>query len=212
MTQGIDLIFSIAVLILSVVIHEVSHGYVAAMLGDPTAKLSGRLTLNPLKHVDPIGSVLVPIVTSIAGFPFGWAKPVPYNPYNLRGGKWGPALVAVAGPVSNLLLAAIFAMILRFNPLGLALISTTGITPLGAALISIVIVNVFLGIFNLFPIAPLDGSKLLFALLPYHLRYIEAFMEANQLTLILLFVFFGGRLVQSIASFFITLLLGVQIL
>jgi len=98
-------IFIIAILILSVVIHEVSHGYVAQMLGDPTARLAGRLTLNPIKHIDPLGSVVIPALLVITGanFLFGWAKPVPYNPYNLRYGRWGEALVAGAGPVTNIL-------------------------------------------------------------------------------------------------------------
>src|SRR3989344_4725964 len=100
-----DTIFFIAVLIMSVVIHEVSHGYVADYLGDPTARLAGRLTLNPLKHLDWFGSVIFPglLILLHAGFVFGWAKPVPYNPHNLRAGKWGPAIVAAAGPASNLL-------------------------------------------------------------------------------------------------------------
>src|SRR3989344_8193335 len=105
----IDVIFPIIILLLSVVFHEVSHGFVAYFLGDPTAKLAGRLTLNPLKHLDPIGSVLVPLLTySAGGFIFGWAKPVPYNPYNLKAGRWGPALVGVAGPGGPLLLARLF--------------------------------------------------------------------------------------------------------
>lgn len=93
---------------MSVVLHEVSHGVVADSLGDPTARLAGRLTLNPLKHLDPVGSFLVPGFLLLAGGPvFGWARPVPYNPYNLRAGRWGPALVALAGPLSNLLVAVI---------------------------------------------------------------------------------------------------------
>src|SRR3989338_4499567 len=96
----IQVVFSVLVLVFSVVAHEVSHGYMAQYLGDPTARLAGRLTLNPLKHLDPIGSVLIPFVTALmpGGFLFGWAKPVPYNPYNLRDQKWGDAKVALAGP------------------------------------------------------------------------------------------------------------------
>jgi Zn-dependent protease len=102
------------IFIYAVIIHEVSHGLAALWLGDPTAKYMGRLTLNPVNHIDPIGSVLVPLVTYLAGgFIFGWAKPVPYNPYNLRDQKYGPALVGVAGPLSNLLMALIFGFFLR---------------------------------------------------------------------------------------------------
>src|SRR3989344_7026652 len=107
-------ILSITILILSVIIHEVSHGYMADCLGDPTARLQGRLTLNPIKHIDPVGSIIVPLITSLAGFTFGWAKPVPYNPYNLRNRRQGEFLIAIAGPLSNLLIALIFGTIIRF--------------------------------------------------------------------------------------------------
>ena len=198
-------IFSIAILIMSVVIHEVSHGYIAYILGDATAKYSGRLTLNPFKHLDPVGSVLVPVITSLAGFPFGWARPVPYNPYNLKAGKWGPALVALAGPASNLLLAVIFGLVLRFFGVGLG-------AGAAQALVTILFVNISLGIFNLLPVAPLDGSKLLFALLPYHLHYIEEFMVRNQFYLVLILIFFlnssGVTWLINFENFLIRMLLG----
>jgi len=198
----ITIIFSLAILVMSVVVHEVSHGYVAYILGDPTAKYAGRLTLNPLKHLDWFGSVLVPIFTSLAGFPFGWANPVPYNPYNLKAGKWGPALVAIAGPASNLLLVVVFGLILRFFH-----------GPAPEMLMTIMFVNISLAIFNLLPVAPLDGSKLLFALLPYHLRYIEEFMIRNQLYLVLFLIIFlnssGMTWLVNIEYFFIRLILGV---
>src|SRR3989344_9619311 len=112
--QGAETIFSLIILIISVVLHEVSHGYAAAILGDPTAKYAGRLTLNPLAHLDPVGSFFVPILTTVlGGVTFGWAKPVPYNPYNLRGGKWGPAIVGAAGPLANLFFAGFFSFILH---------------------------------------------------------------------------------------------------
>ena len=112
----IDVVFSIAVLILSVVVHEVSHGWMANYLGDPTARLANRLTLNPLPHIDPIGSVLVPLLLFFtnAGVMFGWARPVPVNPYNLRG-KYGEAIVAAAGPLSNIFLAFAFGLVIRFG-------------------------------------------------------------------------------------------------
>src|SRR3989338_5580912 len=112
-----EFIFQIAILIMSVVIHEVSHGYSASMLGDQTARYQGRLTLNPIKHLDFVGSFLVPLSSYfLGGFIFGWAKPVPYNPYNLRPGRWSEAIVASAGPVSNIILAIIFGILLETGP------------------------------------------------------------------------------------------------
>src|SRR3989338_10071713 len=103
MENAIEFMFQIAILIFSVVIHEVSHGYAALALGDHTAEAEGRLTLNPLKHLDLFGSIILPLLSySMGGFIFGWAKPVPYNPYNLRNQKWGPAIVGVAGPPANI--------------------------------------------------------------------------------------------------------------
>src|ERR1700722_18659718 len=104
----LPIILDIIVLAFSVIIHEISHGYVAEMLGDPTARLAGRLTLNPLKHIDPIGSIIVPILTSLAGFTFGWAKPVPFNPHNLKNPRSGELLIALAGSASNFLIALVF--------------------------------------------------------------------------------------------------------
>src|SRR4030043_69533 len=116
----IILIIQIAVLLMSVVIHEVSHGLMANHLGDSTAKYAGRLTLNPIKHLDLWGSLIIPLSLLIIGSPilFGYAKPVPYNPFNLKNKKWGPAMVAAAGPGSNLIIALLFGLTLRFIPLG----------------------------------------------------------------------------------------------
>src|SRR3989338_2225687 len=117
MENAIELVFQIVVIIFSVVIHEVSHGFAALALGDRTAEYEGRLTLNPFKHLDPFGSFVVPVISyMLGGIVFGWAKPVPYNPYNLRNQKWGPAVVGVAGPAANLLLAVVFGLLLRFLP------------------------------------------------------------------------------------------------
>ena len=112
----VDLIFSIAILIFSVIVHELAHGYVAEYLGDPTARLAGRLTFNPVRHMDPVGSLLVPTLSyMMGGFIFGWARPVPYNPYNLKNQRWGTALVAGAGVAANLSIALIFSFFFRFN-------------------------------------------------------------------------------------------------
>lgn len=193
--NSIDTIFSILILVFSVVIHEISHGYAALALGDPTAKLSGRLTLNPLKHIDPVGSILVPLITSLFGFTFGWAKPVPYNPYNLRKGKWGPALVAIAGPASNLVIALVFGLSIRFGYISLA-------TPFGEIALLITLVNIVLAVFNMFPLPPLDGSKVLFAIIPYSWRKLEEFLTRSQFLIIALIIFFGG----SFVTFFVNIL------
>lgn len=190
-----QIIFQIIIILLSVVVHEVMHGYAAYLLGDPTARLAGRLTLNPVKHLDPVGSVIVPILTAFAGIPFGWAKPVPFNPYNLRGGKWGPGIVAAAGPLSNFFLAIVFAVLLHYSslfPFG------QGIGP--ELLLSIIWVNVALGIFNLIPVPPLDGSKVLFAFLPAHWDKILHALERYQLMLLFLAIIFAGRLLVPLAE------------
>lgn len=154
------IVIYLVVLIFSVILHEIAHGYMANWLGDPTARLAGRLTLNPVSHIDPIGSLLLPFILIISGSSIliGYAKPVPYNPYNLRG-KWDEALVAGAGPATNVLLALIFGMIVRF-----------GYGSLDPALIDVfklvVMMNVVLAVFNLIPIPPLDGSKVLSSVLP----------------------------------------------
>jgi Zn-dependent protease len=181
----IQIAFSLAVLVFSVVAHEVSHGYMAQYLGDPTARLAGRLTMNPLMHIDPIGSVFVPLATAILPphFVFGWAKPVPYNPYNLRDQKWGDAKVALAGPLTNLFLAIIFALALRFGGIYFS-------DPVTLMLKIIVLMNLLLAIFNLVPIPPLDGSKVLMNALPLRYRYIGDYLERYSLLFFLFFAYF----------------------
>src|SRR3990167_7918192 len=117
LNRQMELVFGIIILIFSIIIHEVMHGVVANSLGDPTARLAGRLTLNPIPHIDLFGSIIIPglLVLTNAGILFGWAKPVPYNPYNLRGGKWGEGAVAFAGVGANFLLAIIFGLLIRFG-------------------------------------------------------------------------------------------------
>jgi len=155
----IDAIFLVAIIMFSAVIHELMHGVAANKLGDPTARLMGRLTLNPIVHLDMFGSIILPIILTLTNSPllFGWAKPVPYNPYNLRPGRWSEAIVAGAGPTSNLAIALFGGLVIRL-----------GILPAGQndILFLIIVVNVMLFLFNLIPIPPLDGSKVLPAILP----------------------------------------------
>lgn len=177
----------IAVLILSIVLHEMAHAYAANALGDPTARLRGRLSGNPLVHMDPIGSVLVPafLFLTNAGFLFGWAKPVPYNPYNLRNAKWGEAFVAAAGPAVNILLAVIFAVLIRLAPaLGLPY-SFTDIASY------IVYINILLAFFNMIPFPPLDGSKIIAAFLPLKgkMAYQNFVMKVESLGIFATFLF-----------------------
>jgi Zn-dependent protease len=206
--QAIDFIFFILVLVFSVVLHEVSHGFMANILGDHTAKRMGRLTLNPLKHIDLVGSVLVPILSYVtAGLPFGWAKPVPYNPYNLRDQKWGEAKVAAAGPLSNILLAVFFGMIVRFGASGAFLLPVAQMK----ILIIIVAVNLSLATVNLIPIYPLDGSRIFFSFFPYHMHYVQEFMEKYWLVFIAFFLFFMGNAISFVISFLGTLITGISV-
>ena len=200
-----DLIFQIAILIVSIIIHEVAHGYMAKALGDNTAEWQGRLTLNPLKHIDPFGSIFLPLLTYISGgFILGWAKPVPYNPYNLRPGRFSEALVALAGPGVNLFIACIFGLILQLG----------GVEPLSAfeyMLKSIIWVNIVLSLFNLVPIPPLDGSKILFALLPARLAWVKDFLERYGFVLLIVFIFFLWQSVLPVVFALFHLISGLSL-
>ncbi|MFA5942337.1 MAG: site-2 protease family protein [Candidatus Paceibacterota bacterium] len=183
----------LVILIFSVIAHEVAHGYAANSLGDPTARLAGRLTLNPLPHIDLIGSVILPTLLVLSGSPilFGWAKPVPYNPYNLKNQRWGDGLVAVAGSATNILLAVVFGLIVRFG-------STIGFDATALSLAAtIAFINLFLGLFNLVPFPPLDGFTVLRSLLPWRLssglaRFEHQIRGAGIFSLILFLLVFSS--------------------
>lgn len=187
-----EIFLSLAVLILSVIAHEVAHGYAANSLGDPTARLAGRLTLNPLPHIDLMGSIILPALLVFTHSPilFGWAKPVPYNPYNLKNRRWGETLVAVAGSATNILLAIIFGLIVRFG-------SAAGFDATALSLAAtIAFINLFLGLLNLIPFPPLDGFTVLRSALPWHLssglsRLENRVRTAGVLSLILFLIVFS---------------------
>lgn len=196
-------IITIIALITSIILHEMAHGYAANALGDPTARLQGRLSGNPLVHIDPLGSVIIPALLffSHAGILFGWAKPVPYNPYNLSNQKWGEALVAIAGPATNILLALIFSVIFRFAvSLGMSH------TFLDIAWY-IVYINILLAMFNMIPIPPLDGSKILMAVLPHGLqqtyRQFATWTERYGLFAMFVFIFIFINFISAPFSAFV---------
>lgn len=203
-------IFTVIVLVISVIIHEVAHGWAANTLGDPTAKLQGRLSLNPIRHIDPVGSVLIPavLVLTNSSFLFGWAKPVPYNPYNLKNQRWGEAIVGVAGVAVNLFIAVLFALIARFA-------FGAGMVEFGTLASLVTLVNLSLGIFNLLPIPPLDGFTVLRGILPFKasmkLREIEDRIQAGGiLSLVLILFLFSyflsapfGLLIRSVFRFLV---------
>ena len=172
------------VLLFSVIVHEVAHGYVALRNGDPTAKMLGRITLNPIPHIDPIGTILLPalLLMSGAGIIFGWAKPVPVNPMNFRNYRWGEITVSAAGPLSNLALAVVFSYVLQLGPpnLGLMQMALWGVK-----------INIFLALFNLIPIPPLDGSHIVSTLLPRDLARMYAYLEPVGFILILVLFYTG---------------------
>lgn len=196
-------VFQIAVLIFSAIIHEVAHGAMANHLGDPTAKNLGRLTLNPAKHIDLFGSILLPalLVLSRSSIIFGWAKPVPYNPMFLQNPKRDAAYIAVAGPLTNFAVALILGMVVRFVSLP---------DTFTLALEVIIYINVLLGVFNLVPIPPLDGSKLLFAVLGERQAALERFLEQNGTLILILFIFFGFRFLTPIIGVLFRLFSGVS--
>lgn len=196
-----ELAFTIVVLILSIIVHEVAHGYAANALGDPTARLAGRLTLNPVPHVDVFGSLLIPglLVLTQSPFLFGWAKPVPYNPYNLSNKRWGEAIVGIAGVATNLGIAVIFALIARYT-------FSAGMEEFATIAATIVYVNLFLGLFNLIPFPPLDGFTVLRGLLPMRqslaLQGIEnRMMQGGMVSLILFLVIFSYVFARPFAEF-----------
>jgi Zn-dependent protease len=209
--MDIGVTLQIIVLVISVVVHEVSHGYMAYWLGDPTAKYAGRLNFNPVNHLDLWGSFLVPAFLLFTGSPFlfGWAKPVPYNPYNLRNQKYGSALVGLAGPLSNLVLGLVAGVLLR-TAMVFGIIDGVVTQFLGV----VIYINILLMIFNLLPIPPLDGSKLLFAIVPVS-ENTKIMLERYGFMFLLIFlVLFNGVfaiLFNTVLNFFINIVVGINL-
>jgi Zn-dependent protease len=199
--MDIDIIFGIVILIFSVIIHEMAHAYTAYAFGDPTPQVEGRLTLNPLRHLDLMGSVIVPFLCfQLGGFIIGWAKPVMINPYNFkRFRRWGEALVAAAGPISNILLATLAALIYRANPTAAFFLPV----------VTKVIVNRWLAIFNLVPVPPLDGSKILYSLLGIHQSRVRFFIDRYGLFIALAILLFLSDEIGSVILWGTRVLLGV---
>jgi Zn-dependent protease len=196
-------VVSIIILVMSVVIHELSHGYMAEFLGDPTPRLQGRLTLNPLKHLDLFGSLIVPILTSMVGFTFGWAKPIQWNPYNVANKRWGELSIAIVGPLSNFFIAIVFGLVVRFFGPSLS-VSFIQIS------FYVIAINIVLAIFNLIPLPPLDGSKVLFSILPPSMIKVRETLERYSIFFFLILVFFLWRFVEPVIPWVFRLITGVQ--
>lgn len=207
----IEIILTIGIaLVPAIVLHEYAHGWVAYRLGDPTAKLSGRLTLNPLSHIDPMGSVIIPGFLFLAYFSgwtshlmlFGWAKPVPVNYMRLKVPKRDMMLVAVAGPVVNIILAFVFSVIIRLVTSEFFLVDV---------LKSAVAINLVLAIFNILPIPPLDGSRIVSGILPNRLAYLYNRIEPYGIFIVLLLLQFGLLRFMHPVVEFLSVLLGVSL-
>lgn len=201
-----SLVLSLAIFLFAIIIHEIAHGWVAYKLGDPTAKYAGRLTLNPMAHIDPFGMILLPLILTMMGSPviFGWAKPVPVNFWNLKNPRRDMIWVGLAGPLANIILAFALSLFLKININLPALIFSILITG--------IYVNLVLAVFNLIPIPPLDGSRVVIGLLPRELavRYIR--LERFGIPLIFLLMFMGlfNYLIRPIVQILANLL-GVPI-
>lgn len=201
------IVIKLTALVFSIVLHEVAHGYMAYRLGDPTARDSNRLTLNPLAHVDPVGSVVLPLILVLTNSPIllAWAKPVPFNPYYFRDPRKGIMLVGAAGPVANFLVAIVSAVLFR-------LVAPYG-DLMGWFLAYLCVTNVVLGVFNLVPVPPLDGSRVLFGILPQHLleRYMAMERYGFMIVFVLLWIGVLDWVINPTAMFLLRILLGGRI-
>ena len=210
----LPLVFFFLIIVPSAILHEYAHGWMANQLGDPTAKYAGRLTLNPKVHIDRWGTILMPALLFLltgGRFMFAYAKPVPYNPYNLRNQRWGPAWVGAAGPLANISLALVFGLALRFLPSTLGIISGSFLLNFMSIASSIVFTNLMLAVFNLVPIPPLDGSKVLFSFLPYHLQNLRKSLERWGFFIVLFFIVFLWQFLTPTIGALFSLLTGISL-
>lgn len=203
----LQLLIVLGVILASMTLHEAMHAFIAYWLGDDTAKREGRLTLNPIKHLDPFLSIILPLGLALVGGPiFGGAKPVPFRPDMVKGGDWGAALVAVGGPLTNLLIAFVV-----FGIWVLVGMPSTGIG--GQILTTAVTVNLGFFVFNMIPIPPLDGSRVLYALAPEFIRTGMRFLETYGIFLVFALVIIGGSLIgaymSAVINFFLELFLNI---
>jgi len=206
--------FQIFILIFSVIIHEISHGFMALFWGDKTAEYEGRLTLNPIKHIDLFGSIILPFFLYLinAGFMIGWAKPVPYNPYNLRNRKIAEPMIAFAGPLSNIFVALFFGMIVRIL---IYFKLSSGLPIEASSLVTIFVfvvwINIGLAIFNLIPIPPLDGSKILFSFMPTKGKFaFSSFARTYGFILIIIVVAFLPNIITPAMVYLTSLITGLS--
>ncbi len=206
--EGSISIFYFLILIASIIVHEVAHGMMAEREGDPTARMLGRITLNPIKHIDIFGSIILPaiLIISSSGIVVGWAKPVPYDPRNLKNGRWSEAKVAIAGIVVNLCIAIFFGILIRamiyFGYVYAPIIDIASI---------VILLNIVLALFNSIPLAPLDGFRFLSAVLPYSTRPFMRQIEQFSIPLLIAFIIFGWKYVAPIAFGAFSLLSGINI-
>lgn len=198
----LTLTIAISALAIAISVHEAAHAWMANRLGDPTARHLGRISLNPLNHIDPFGTVILPLLLIIlnVGFLFGWAKPTPFNPWNLKNPRRDAALISLAGPASNFVLAIIFGIVLRFLSFD---------TFVGGVVLQLMILNLILFLFNLVPIPPLDGFKVVGGFLPKSFAPRWESLEQYGFILLIAFFFFGGYFLQTLLSTFLSFFLKV---
>jgi Zn-dependent protease len=201
----VESVISILIFIVVIVVHEVAHGYVAFRMGDPTARDAGRLTLNPVAHMDPVGTVILPMLLVLSHSPiiFGWAKPVPVNPRNFRNPRKGMLLTSLAGPAANFGLAVIFAAVFK-----------TGIFPAGSLMWTVllygILISLVLGVFNLIPIPPLDGSNILMTLLPLEMARAYGRMQRYGFVILIALLYLGlfDRVIIPLVRILSSILVG----
>jgi Zn-dependent protease len=195
------IVIQVAALVIALTLHEFAHAWMGDYLGDPTARHMGRLSLNPLSHIDPLTTLALPLLLILSGSPvvFAAAKPVPFNPWAVKGGRWGAALVAFAGPATNLLIAVFFSIWLRLMPSNLLAYQILG---------TMIIINISLFVFNMIPFPPLDGSRLLYAVAPPGLRDIMDRIEKGGMVVLFLIIFVGYQFIAPFIGKITIFILG----